>query len=187
MGVERVAWKRGYIQQNHPGLRFLFGEAAHLCEPTCYCFLHEEHAPWPHCEILSVGSSGTDFSSLRGHLSRSSSRDVLEGTGASGSTLRYAMAYIDAHRPSVLLLENVVGLFKGFLRKDPVTWKLDPIAAVPAEDRALCTTWRREPRAAFASQSAPSLVALLPCGRRRLRRCPGRVLRQLGGGCERIV
>ena len=48
----------------------------------------------------------------------------MEGTGASGSTLRHAMTYIDAHRPSVLLLENVVGLFKGFLKKDPVTWKL---------------------------------------------------------------
>eukprot|EP00969_Alexandrium_andersonii_P347526 15365701-Alexandrium_andersonii.AAC.1 len=34
MGVERVAWKRDYIQQNHPGLQFLFGEAAQLCEPT---------------------------------------------------------------------------------------------------------------------------------------------------------
>ena len=61
---------------------------------------------------------------MRGHLDRSSARDVLDGAGASGSTLRYAMAYIDAHRPAVLLLENVVGLFKGFLRKDPVTWKL---------------------------------------------------------------
>ena len=57
-------------------------------------------------------------------LGRSSSRDVLEGTGASGSTLRYAMTHIDAHRPAVLLLENVVGLFKGFLKKDAVTWTL---------------------------------------------------------------
>ena len=124
MGVERVEWKRQYIQQNHPGLRFLFGEAAQLQEPTGYCFLHGKRVPWPHCDVLSVGSSCTDFSNLRGHLSRSSARDVLEGTGASGSTLRFAMTYIDTHRPAVLLLENVVGLFKGFLKKDPVTWKL---------------------------------------------------------------
>ena len=124
MGVERVAWKRDYIKQNHPGLRFLFGEAAQLCEPTWYCFLHGERVPWPHCDFLSLGSSCIDFSTMRGHVRRSSARDVLEGTGASGSTIRYAMAYIDAHRPSVLLLENVVGLYKGFLKKDPVTWAM---------------------------------------------------------------
>ena len=61
MGVERVAWKRKYIQQNHPGLRFLFGEAAQLREATGYCFLHGKRVPWPHCDVLSVGFSCTVF------------------------------------------------------------------------------------------------------------------------------
>ena len=54
------------------------------------------------------------LSSVRGHLDRSSARDVLDGAGASGSTLRYAMAYIDAHRPAVLLLETLSACSKAF-------------------------------------------------------------------------
>ena len=34
------------------------------------------------------------------------------------------MAYIANHRPVILLLENVVGLFKGFLKRNAVTWRM---------------------------------------------------------------
>ena len=124
MGVEIVAWKRRYVQKNHPGLRFLFGGAEQMRKPTGYCYLHNDEVPWPHCDVLSVGSSCKDFSSLRGHVSRDTGMHVLDGAGTSGSTIQYAMAYIAAHRPLVLLWENVVGLFKGYLKKDAVTWEL---------------------------------------------------------------
>ena len=112
MGVERVAWQREYIRENHPGLKFLFGEAAELCEPTGYCYLHQARVECPHCEVLSMGTSCADFSSLKGHLRNSTWHGVLLGEGSSGSTLRYGMAYLERHRPAVVLFENVVGLAK---------------------------------------------------------------------------
>ena len=115
MGVEWVAWKRHYILANHPSLQFLFCDAKDMLQPVGYCALHRAHVPWPHCDVLSLGSSCRDLSSLRGHL-WDSSRAVVTGAGSSGSTIQYAMAYIDSHRPALLLLENVVGLFKGFLK-----------------------------------------------------------------------
>ena len=124
MGVERVAWKREFLMRNHPRLRFLCGEAQGLQCETGYCYLNKQHVSWPHCDVLSVGSSCTDFSSLRRRKEGTNiERDVEHCRGSSGSTLHFAMTYIDKHRPRVLLFENVKGLRKGLWQKDAVTWR----------------------------------------------------------------
>ena len=124
MAVERVPWKRQYLWRSHTKLEHLFGDAEQLQDSTGFCYIEEAHVAWPHCTFLSLGSSCKDFSTLKDPRHGDASRAVLNSEGSSGSTIRYAMAYIANHRPVILLLENVTGLFKGFLKRNAVTWRM---------------------------------------------------------------
>ena len=122
MAVEWIPWKRDYVMRNRPGIRHVFGDAKELLEERGHCLKTGQHVSWPRCDILSLGSSCKDFSSMRDPARGTTARAVLTGSGSSGSTMRYAMAYIGRHLPAVLLLENVPGLLKGFMKRDAVTW-----------------------------------------------------------------
>lgn len=122
MAVESSPWKRKWILKNHPHLKRLFGDAAGLRRDSAFCYIAGERVPVPQCDILTVGFSCKTFSSLRARGGESIDRVVLEGKGSSGATCAYALDFVGRFRPGVLIIENVVGLFKGYLKRDAVTW-----------------------------------------------------------------
>ena len=114
MAVEWIEWKRHFLKANHSSLRHLFGDAAELSAGRSFCYIQGDVVTVPTCDVLSLGFSCKNVSSLRGHDEENYDHAVLEGSGTSGSTCQYALAYIERHRPAVVLIENVAGLFKGY-------------------------------------------------------------------------
>ena len=111
--VEWIGWKQDFLEKNHPDLQHLFGDAGDIITGFAKCRIRGCVVPVPSCDILLVGFSCKSFSALRNPSDRKYEHAIVEGIGSSGKTANYALQYVQKHRPKILLIENVVGLFKG--------------------------------------------------------------------------
>ena len=98
MAVEWIQWKRQFIMDNHPDLKHMFADAADFENERPFCDIHGYGVPVPAVDILSFGFSCKELSTLRDPHYGSTDRVVAEGTGSSGKTARYGMAYVSKFR-----------------------------------------------------------------------------------------
>ena len=90
---------------------------------------------------INQGFSCKNFSPL--NPDRQQFDDAIKtGKGSSGQTAKYAVSYLEKHKPLLVLIENVPGLCKGFTKRDAVSGErvVDPdsnLAVLLAKLRSL--------------------------------------------------
>ena len=115
---EKEPWKREWIQGvvepalGERGNPCCFGDIENLNRPTAYCCTHLKQCRIKHCNVFSSGFSCRTMSKI--NSAREEANTCLaSGTGTSGTTFRGLASYLQAHRPPVLVLENVAEVTDG--------------------------------------------------------------------------
>ena len=115
---EKEPWKREWIQGvvepalGERGNPCCFGDIENLNRPTAYCCTHLKQCLIKHCNVFSSGFSCRTMSKI--NSAREEANTCLaSGTGTSGTTFRGLASYLQAHRPPVLVLENVAEVTDG--------------------------------------------------------------------------
>lgn len=88
----------------------IFEDIAHLSQTSAACVVHNRRCPVPDVDIFVCGTSCKDISSLSSGGRTPSGQLVFEmqsSPGGSAQTFRGFLAYIHAHRPALVLFENV--------------------------------------------------------------------------------
>ena len=121
MAVEHVGWKREFIKANNPNLVNLFGDAEDLHLGRAHCFMQCREVRVPRCDVLAAGFSCRSFSRKRANRKEEDfSRAFLVDLGTSGKTCRQLLHYVGTYRPTILIIENVVGLLRGYQKRNIV-------------------------------------------------------------------
>ena len=102
--------KRSFIQQMHDHWApnsdaCLFTDVLHLGQQTCQCVVHRKKCPVPSVDVLSFCASCKDFSKMRGDRTLALASDA--SIGGSAQTFLGLKRYMDAHRPTIVIFENV--------------------------------------------------------------------------------
>jgi site-specific DNA-cytosine methylase len=122
MCVEWIAWKRDWILEHHcPDT--LFSDVKDFANTSAFDYVSSTEQQHPAVDIVTIGFSCKCFSTLN-NRAKEFDRAVLEGKGSSGETATCSLLYVQQHKPKIVLLENVIGLLKGYTRKNPITNQL---------------------------------------------------------------
>eukprot|EP00971_Amphidinium_carterae_P349294 6490945-Amphidinium_carterae.1 len=116
MSVEWVPWKRNFIM-NVWNPDTVFGDAKDLLGDGALDYVSGETMAPPFCTVMEVGFSCKSFSALNNNRAEFS-RGIFNIAGSSGLTAKYAMEFVKHRLPAILLIENVPGLFAGYIRND---------------------------------------------------------------------
>ena len=116
--VEKVRWKRDWIQKHDPP-RAMCADAAQLEQERILNVIDKRWIRPPACDFLNVGFSCKCFSPLNNN-NRDGAHDdaIAEGRGSSGETAQYALSYIKKVLPFVILIENIPQLAKGYYQQE---------------------------------------------------------------------
>ena len=128
-GAEIDERKRDFIMSLDDPPQHLFGDAADLDGDLAWCYVNSRLVPVPPCDWLSFGFSCKSLSSAN-VWSNEYDRALAAGVegnlhagpaGTSGETAGHALRYVKRHRPALVLIENVKGLFAGLYKRNAFT------------------------------------------------------------------
>ena len=105
--------KRGFIRSVHPGVGHIFGDVMDLSGQEAWCFKTGGLTPVPACEVVAAGFPCTDVSHLNPHSRTQANRSCVgHSSMRTGGVFGGILDYLRSQdtKPTVLLLENVMGL-----------------------------------------------------------------------------
>ena len=88
----------------------MFGDVLDLGASEAYCHVHEKKCVVPSVDIFVCCTSCKDFSKQNTKRTQGLVTQQTSTPGGSAQTLRGLNAYIEAHRPTIVLFENVAGI-----------------------------------------------------------------------------
>ena len=98
--------KRKHITDNFK-VEHAFGEVTHMGRKSSWCYVKEGNMTIPNeLDILFAGFVCKAFSTLN----RTVANNALFGNSSSAKTFKGVRDYVRAHKPKVIVLENVKGL-----------------------------------------------------------------------------
>ena len=86
----------------------IFKDIGDMSHAQAFCEVHNKECPVKSVDLLFIGTSCKDLSRANGHVDRT--RPVLAeavSRGGSAQTFRGFVNYCEAHRPALILYENV--------------------------------------------------------------------------------
>ena len=122
MSVEHVEWKRNWIMLMQRPER-LYSDAAQLTDPEVYDYASDSWTTPPDADLIKIGFSCKCFSSLN-NSRHDFDQDIMTPRGSSGQTAQYSLQFLAQKKPSVVLLENVPGLCRGYMHLNQITQTL---------------------------------------------------------------
>ena len=113
--------KREWIMKLHKALQHdaspdsvcvpcMFEDITHLGAGEAYCYVHEKKCVIPSVDIFLCPTSCKDISKYNNNRMQGLVTQHTSTPGGSAQTLMGLMAYIEAHRPAIILFENVDGI-----------------------------------------------------------------------------
>ena len=113
--------KRSWIMKLHEALAHdgstdsvhvpcMFGDVLHLGAIEAYCYVCDKECVIPSNDIFFCCTSCKDFSKQNTKRAQGLVTQQTSTPGGSAQTLRGLNAYIEAHRPTIVLFENVDGI-----------------------------------------------------------------------------
>ena len=88
----------------------MFGDVVDLGASEAYCYVHGKKCVVPSVDIFVCCTSCKDFSKQNTKRQQGFVTQQTSTPGGSAQTLRGVNAYIEAHRPTIILFENVDGI-----------------------------------------------------------------------------
>ena len=88
----------------------MFEDVLHLGANEAYCHVHDKECVIPSVDIFICCTSCKDFSKQNTKKTQGLVTQQTSSLGGSAQTLRGLNAYIEAHRPTIVLFENVDGI-----------------------------------------------------------------------------
>lgn len=109
---EREAQKQSWVQKViEPGVGdcegCIFNDFAHIGGPSAECAKHREQCPVASSFLFSAGISCKTLSKLYKQRAGLGPRCLVDSVGTSGKTCHNLIAHLRAHRPRVVIVENV--------------------------------------------------------------------------------
>ena len=137
--------KRNWIMKLHEALAHdgttdsvlvpcMFGDVLELGGSEAYCYAHDRKCEIPSVDFFLCCTSCKDFSKQNNKRSQGLVTQQTSTSGGSAQTLRGLNAYIEAHRPTIILFENVDGI------DDAKEWCEQSQSDVSDMD-VLCSQW----------------------------------------------